>query len=119
MTATQLTHFPDRLDSCSDLRPSATEAANILAAHLPRVVADSPAGDDLGQARRELSAATHRDLNKDRFEAAAEYGEFLRNSRDGEHWGFRGPAEAVDHYEDMLRAAILTLVDALPDRDAL
>lgn len=120
MSITQTTRpVVDRLDSCTDPRPIAREAANLLAKHLPRVVLDSPVDDDLSQARRELSAATHRDLEPGLFATAAEYGHNLASSRDGEHWGFHGPAEAVDHYEDMLRATILGLVGALPDRDAL
>ena len=83
MNTSQATGVTDLLDSLTVRKPSRDEAGLILGHYLPLVHGASPAGEGYDQARRVLSATLQYDLDPERFDMAAEYGDQLTDAANG------------------------------------
>ena len=101
----------DLLDRLVDVPPTMVECAQILAFFLPRVADCSPAieGSAYGQARRELSAATHVDLHPLYFEEAVELGQEITVRASG----FNGTGPYSHLSTEALKDGFSFIVDCL------
>lgn len=111
MSVPHATKPADLLDRLVDVPPTRAACAQLLAFFLPRVADSSPAIEPTvyGQARRELSAASHHDLAPTYFEEGVELGHEMTVRASG----FTGAGPYSHLSDEALDVAFSFIVDCL------